>query len=76
MLQEMTGRALARWDRVRRFYFSGVLVHRIEQAQREHRELFAAMKSRDYAALEATVKKHNRGAHVAYAEFLHNHPVE
>lgn len=76
MLQEMTERVLARWDRVRRYYFSGVLVHRIEQAQGEHRELYEAMKKRDYAFLETAVKKHNRGAHVAYAEYLHAHPVE
>jgi DNA-binding GntR family transcriptional regulator len=76
MLQEMTERVLARWDRVRRYYFAGVLVHRIEQAQGEHREIYEAMKKRDYAALEATVKKHNQGAHVAYAEYLHAHPVE
>lgn len=76
MLQEMTERVLARWDRVRRYYFNGVLVHRIEQAQGEHREIFAAMKARDYPGLEATVKKHNRGAHVAYAEYLQAHPVD
>jgi DNA-binding GntR family transcriptional regulator len=76
MLHEMTERVLARWDRVRRYYFSGVLVHRIEQAQSEHRELFAAMKDRCPGAMEDTVKKHNQGALVAYTEYLHNHPVE
>jgi DNA-binding GntR family transcriptional regulator len=70
MLHEMTERVLARWDRVRRFYFNGVLVHRIEQAQREHRDLVAAMRAGDFAALERTVKDHNRGAHQAYAEFI------
>jgi DNA-binding GntR family transcriptional regulator len=70
MLQEMTERALARWDRVRRFYFNGVLVHRVEQAQREHRALLAAMRSGDLVALEQTVKDHNRGALAAYAEFI------
>ena len=39
MLLEMTDRVLARWDRVRRFYFNGVLVHRVELAQEEHRKL-------------------------------------
>jgi DNA-binding GntR family transcriptional regulator len=76
MLHEMTERVLARWDRVRRYYFSGVLVHRIEQAQREHRELYAAMKDRSLRVMEDTVKKHNQGALVAYTEYLHNHPVE
>lgn len=70
MLHEMTERVLARWDRVRRFYFNGVLVHRVEQAQREHRALLAAMQSGDFAALEQTVKDHNRGALAAYAEFI------
>jgi DNA-binding GntR family transcriptional regulator len=76
MLQEMTERVLARWDRVRRYYFSGVLVHRIAQAQREHRELYVAMKGRSLQALEETVKTHNRGALVAYTEYLRTHPVE
>jgi DNA-binding GntR family transcriptional regulator len=70
MLHEMTERVLARWDRVRRFYFNGVLVHRVELAQREHRALLAAMRAGDLAALEATVKEHNRGALQAYAEFI------
>jgi DNA-binding GntR family transcriptional regulator len=70
MLLEMTERVLSRWDRLRRFYFNGVLVHRIEQAQEEHRELLQAMKDRDLPALERTVKRHNQGALLAYAEYL------
>jgi DNA-binding GntR family transcriptional regulator len=70
MLHEMTERVLAHWDRVRRFYFNGVLVHRVEQAQREHRALLSAMRSGDVAALEQTVRDHNRGAHAAYAEYI------
>jgi DNA-binding GntR family transcriptional regulator len=76
MLEEMTERVLARWDRVRRYYFTGVLVHRIEQAQSEHRDLLAAIKDRSLLAMESTVRKHNQGALVAYTEYLHNHPVE
>jgi DNA-binding GntR family transcriptional regulator len=70
MLHEMTERALARWDRVRRFYFNGVLLHRMEQAQEEHREMMRAMKAKDLEGLEATVKRHNRGALLAYSEYL------
>ncbi|HXB53167.1 MAG TPA: GntR family transcriptional regulator [Vicinamibacteria bacterium] len=70
MLQEMTERVLDHWDRVRRFYFSGVLVRRIEQAQEEHRVLLRAMKAKDLVALERTVKQHNQGALLAYAEYL------
>ena len=37
LLREMTDRALSRWERLRRHYFQGVLVPRVEHAQREHR---------------------------------------
>ena len=47
LLREMTERALSRWERLRRHYFQGVLVPRVEQAQREHRELLAALVARD-----------------------------
>jgi DNA-binding GntR family transcriptional regulator len=70
MLQEMTERVLARWDRVRRYFFNGVLVHRVEQAQSEHRLLLQAMRARDLHALEQAVKQHNRGALAAYADYI------
>jgi DNA-binding GntR family transcriptional regulator len=70
MLQEMTERVLDHWGRVRRFYFSGVLVRRIEQAQEEHRALLRAMKAKDLVAVARTVKQHNQGALLAYAEYL------
>jgi DNA-binding GntR family transcriptional regulator len=70
MLHEMTERVLARWDRVRRFYFNGVLVHRMELAQEEHRALVRVMKARELPALEQMVKQHNQGARLAYAEYL------
>jgi DNA-binding GntR family transcriptional regulator len=70
MLHEMTARVLARWDRVRRYYFSGVLAHRIEQAQEEHRDLVRRMKAGDVVGLEGAVRQHNQGARLAYAEYL------
>jgi DNA-binding GntR family transcriptional regulator len=70
MLLEMTERVLARWDRLRRFYFKGVLVHRVELAQDEHRVLLRAMRNKDLPTLESMVKQHNRGALLAYEDFL------
>ena len=70
LLQEMTERVLARWDRVRRYYLKGVLVDRLERAQEEHRTMLRSMKDRDFASLEQVVKMHNQGALHAYAEFL------
>jgi DNA-binding GntR family transcriptional regulator len=70
MLQEMTERALAHWDRVRRHFFSDVLAHRMEQAQAEHRQILDAMAARDYERLEELVKRHNRDALDAYGAYL------
>jgi DNA-binding GntR family transcriptional regulator len=70
LLQDMTERILSRWDRIRRYYFNGVLLHRIDQAQGEHRQILAAMRARDLAGLEAVVKDHNQGALQAYSEYL------
>jgi DNA-binding GntR family transcriptional regulator len=70
MLLEMTERVLDRWDRVRRFYFNGVLVHRLDQAQAEHRELVAAMKARDTRVLEDLVRRHNQGALASYTAYV------
>jgi DNA-binding GntR family transcriptional regulator len=70
MLLEMTERVLSRWDRIRRFYFKGVLVHRVELAQDEHRTLLRAMRDKDLPALEGMVRQHNRGALLAYEDFL------
>lgn len=70
LLQEMMERVLDRWDRVRRFFFAGVLVHRAQQAQKEHHELLEAMRAKDLARLEETIREHNRGALEAYAIFL------
>jgi DNA-binding GntR family transcriptional regulator len=70
MLHEMTERVLDRWDRVRRYYFAGVLVHRADQAQVEHHALVEAMKSRDVLGLEEMVRQHNRGALASYTKYL------
>jgi DNA-binding GntR family transcriptional regulator len=70
LLGEMTDRVLGLWDRLRRYYFNGVLRHRVAEAQREHRDILAAMTSRDFPALEAHVRTHNRGALAAYLAHL------
>lgn len=70
MLHEMMERVLSHWDRLRRYYFDGVLLRRVEQAQEEHRALLLAMRQKDLVALERIVKQHNQGALLAYAEYL------
>ncbi|WP_026370592.1 GntR family transcriptional regulator [Kallotenue papyrolyticum] len=70
LLQELTARILDQWDRLRRHYLRGALAQRLEQAQREHHQIVAAMRARDYACLERLVCEHNRGALMAYTTYL------
>jgi DNA-binding GntR family transcriptional regulator len=75
MLEQMLRRALDHWERVRRYFFKGVLSHRTDLAQREHHDMLAQIESRDFAALERTVRQHAQGALKAYAEYLDSHPA-
>jgi DNA-binding GntR family transcriptional regulator len=70
LLRDMTERALGQWDRIRRHFFEGVLVHRVVTAQREHHELYEAMKARDIEAIEEVVRRHNQGAMQDYTQFI------
>jgi DNA-binding GntR family transcriptional regulator len=70
LLRDMTERALGQWDRIRRHFFEGVLVRRVVTAQREHHELFEAMKAGAAPAIEDVVRRHNRGALQDYTQFI------
>lgn len=70
VLQEMTQRALDLWDRVRRFYFKGVLVHRARVAQADHHLIVEKLRQRDLPALEEIVRRHNQNALAAYTAYL------
>lgn len=75
LLIDMTERVLGQWDRLRRYYFTSVLEHRIIQSQREHHAILEAMRRHDLAALEQVIKEHNRGAMAAYAAYLAEQPT-
>jgi DNA-binding GntR family transcriptional regulator len=70
LLREMTDRVLARWERLRRHYFQGVVVPRAAQAQAEHHALLAALMRRDPSGAEQIVRAHNQAAQTAYADYL------
>lgn len=76
MLEQMLRRALDHWERVRRYFFSGVLSQRTGLAQREHHDMLRQIETRDLPALERTVRLHAQGALAAYAEYLDAHPTE
>src|SRR5262245_22520169 len=70
ILIEMTERALDLWDRVRRFYFRGVMARRAREAQAEHRTIFEQLRARDLKGLEESVRRHNQNALAAYTAYL------
>jgi DNA-binding GntR family transcriptional regulator len=70
MLQEMTDRVFDQWDRLRRYFFNGVLRHRTEQAQQQHHAIVEAMRAKNYECLEQLVKQHNQEALAAYTEYV------
>jgi DNA-binding GntR family transcriptional regulator len=70
ILLDMMQRAVDYWDRVRRYYFRDVLIHRTRLAQMEHRTIVMHMESRDLSALEQSIREHNQGALAAYTAHL------
>jgi DNA-binding GntR family transcriptional regulator len=70
MVKDLTAKVLDRWDRLRRFYFKGVLANRVEQAQEEHHVILEAMRARDLDTLQVMVRRHNQGALQAYLSYL------
>ena len=70
MLHDMLRRAFDHWERVRRYYFSDVLIHRTRVAQAEHHALLRHMELRDFARVEHTIRQHNQGALASYLTYL------
>jgi len=70
ILLDMLQRAVDYWDRVRRYYFKDVLIHRTRLAQAEHRAMVAHMEARNLPELEQTIREHNQGALAAYTAHL------
>ena len=70
ILMDMLQRAVDYWDRVRRYYFKDVLIHRTRLAQAEHRAMVTHMEARNLPELEQTIREHNQGALAAYTAHL------
>jgi DNA-binding GntR family transcriptional regulator len=69
MVDQMLRRALDHWDRVRRYFFTGVLTRRAAAAQREHRRMLEQLRAHDVDGIERTMREHNRGALQAYLTY-------
>ncbi len=66
----LIGKVLDHWDRLRRFYLKDVFTGRHGAAQREHWEIFEAIRSRDPERTESVIRNHNRAARAAYVAYL------
>jgi len=69
-LEQITEKALEKWDRMRRYFLAEVLHKRTTQAQEEHRQVYAALKEGDIEAVEQSLRTHNRSALKAYLIYL------
>jgi DNA-binding GntR family transcriptional regulator len=69
-LQQITEKALEKWDRMRRYFLTEVLHKRTTQAQEEHRQIYAALKEGNVEAVEQILRTHNRSALKAYLTYL------
>lgn len=68
LVKSMLTKALDHWDRLRRFYLTDVFRNRVHAAQREHWQMWRAMRTCDVERLEQVVRDHNRAARNAYTE--------
>jgi DNA-binding GntR family transcriptional regulator len=62
LLKEMLKKVLNKWERIRDYFFSEVLMYRHSQSQLEHRAIIQAMEDGDIEEAERLTKKHNRDA--------------
>lgn len=61
-------KVLDHWKRLRSIYMNDVFATRIRAAQREHWQMYRAMRTCDVERLEKVVRAHNRAARNAYTE--------
>lgn len=72
LLVDFTSRVLDEWERISHFYFQHVTSARLPQAQEEHRQIVALLRSGDADGLDALAIAHNRAANQAYQSLLRN----
>lgn len=74
LLVDFTSRVLDEWERISHFYFQHVTNTRLPQAQEEHRQILALLRSGDTDQLDALTIAHNRAANRAYQSMLQGNP--
>jgi DNA-binding GntR family transcriptional regulator len=70
LTMKMMQKVLDHWDRLRLHYLRDVSGRRIPAAQREHKEILAAFRSRNPDTVERAVRDHNQSALNSYLQHL------
>jgi DNA-binding GntR family transcriptional regulator len=70
LIGSVMGKVLDHWDRLHRYFLKDVFARRLTQAQREHRKILKAFRSRDPERVEAVIREHIRSALHAYTKHL------
>ena len=68
-------RVVDHWNRLRRYYLKDVFTHRIDDAQKQHWQLLAALRTRNPDHVTQVIRDHNQSALQAYQAYLEQHPV-
>lgn len=68
MLNDMTERIFAQWDRMRRYY--NVVAHRMETAQAEHHQIVEALERQEAETVRQLAIIHNRRARASYLAYI------
>lgn len=70
LVRSLLSKVLDQWDRLRHHYLRDVLLKRIDLSQRDHWELFEALRARDADQAEQIARRHNQRALADYVEYM------
>jgi DNA-binding GntR family transcriptional regulator len=70
LVKDTLTRMLYHWDRLRSVYLADVFAKRVGEAQKQHWQMYRAIKARDIEKLEQIVRDHNRLARDSYDRHL------
>lgn len=73
LVPAMLSQVLDQWQRFRRHYLDDVFAGRAAEAQREHWQLYEALRTRDPAHIRDVIQAHNKLALDAYRQYLNQH---
>lgn len=70
VLEEMYTKVLDKWERIRRYFFSEVLLKRHNESQKDHYDIVQAIEENDPKEAERLTKLHNQHALRDYMRYL------